>query len=85
MSRPIGSYSCIKLQVNVFDKENGNGMHRFIRIECPGVVEEEITCFDDVPNGVKAGYASSMAEGCVVRCVDCYHTMPVQIYNSVNS
>jgi len=63
--------------VNVFDKENGNGMHRFIRIECPGVVEEEITWFDDVPNGVKAGFASS-GDGLVVGSVDCYHNVLVQ-------
>ena len=44
--------------MNVFDKENGNGMHRFIRIECPGVLEEEIACSNDVPNGVKAGVVS---------------------------
>eukprot|EP00435_Cladocopium_sp_Y103_P053086 s2994_g16.t3 len=41
--------------VNVFDKEleNGSGMRRFIRIECPGVDEDEIDFSDDVPNGVK--------------------------------
>eukprot|EP00435_Cladocopium_sp_Y103_P050101 s2994_g15.t1 len=38
--------------VNVFDKAIDNGVQRFIRIECPGVVEDEIE-WEELPNGVK--------------------------------
>ena len=41
-------------QVNVFDKAIETGVQRFIRIECPGIVEEEIE-WQELPNGVKAG------------------------------
>ena len=39
--------------MNVFDKAIDNGVQRFIRIECPGVVEDEIE-WEELPNGVKA-------------------------------
>lgn len=38
--------------VNVFDKAIDTGVQRFIRIECPGIVEEEIE-WQELPNGVK--------------------------------
>lgn len=41
------------LEVNVFDKVIDTGVQRFIRIECPGVVEEEIE-WQELANGVKA-------------------------------
>eukprot|EP00435_Cladocopium_sp_Y103_P026848 s1653_g6.t1 len=40
------------VSVNVFDKLIGTGVLRFIRIECPGIVEEEIE-WQELPNGVK--------------------------------
>ena len=40
--------------MNVFDKAIDTGVQRFIRIECPGIVEEEIE-WQELPNGVKAG------------------------------
>lgn len=38
--------------VHVFDKAIDTGVQRFIRIECPGIVEEEIE-WQELPNGVK--------------------------------
>lgn len=51
---PLDS-SLLPSEVNVFDKEsdNGTGMLRFIRIDCPGVGEDEMT-YSGIPNGVKA-------------------------------
>lgn len=40
--------------MNVFDKAIDTGVQRFIRIECPGIVEEEIE-WQELPNGVKVG------------------------------
>ena len=53
--------------MNVFDKEleNGTGMRRFVRIECPGVDEDDIDFSDDVPNGVKAGSVSQLVLGSI--------------------
>ena len=45
--------------MNVFDKAIETGVQRFIRIECPGVVEEEIE-WQELPNGVKAGCVSQL-------------------------
>lgn len=62
----MASYSS-RPEVNVFDKEleNGNGMRRFVRIECPGVDEDDINFSDDVPNGVKAGSVSQLVLGSI--------------------
>ena len=38
--------------VNVFDKSISTGIQRFIRIECPGVVDDDIE-WEELPNGVK--------------------------------
>ena len=42
-----------KIKVNVFDKPNDSGVQRSIRIECPGVVDDDIE-WEELPNGVKA-------------------------------
>ena len=39
--------------MNVFDKLVDTGVKRFIRIECPAVVDEDIE-WQELPNGVKA-------------------------------
>ena len=38
--------------VNVFDRAINTGVKRFIRVECPGVVEDDVE-WEELPNGVK--------------------------------
>ncbi|CAK9048090.1 unnamed protein product [Durusdinium trenchii] len=38
--------------VNVFDKSISAGIQRYIRVECPGVVDDDIQ-WEELPNGVK--------------------------------
>lgn len=51
--------------VNVVDKVMEKHVHRFIHIECPGVVEDDIE-LEDMPNGVKISHVACKARSAAV-------------------
>ena len=58
--------------MNVFDKTMDTCVQRFIRIECPGVEDEDID-WEEMSNGVKiSNWAATGALGLAPRGLDCY-------------
>ena len=52
--------------MNVFDKTMDTCVQRFIRIECPGVVEDDID-WEEMPNGVKISPLEALSCVCIAH------------------